>query len=74
MSPQCQTVLDHIKRAGSITGVEAETCHKIRHLPSRIFEIKKSLRKGGQTIVAETKHDVTGQRYVRYSLAGKGVK
>jgi len=67
LSPQCQTVLKHLTAAGSITGVEAESCHKIRHLPSRIFEMKRS----GYDIRSAVHHDCTGQRYVRYSLVTK---
>ncbi len=67
LSPQCAAVLNHIKKAGSITGVEAEQVHRIRHLPSRVFELKRA----GYNIKAETHKDVVGQRYVRYSLMGQ---
>ena len=65
MKPQAELVLNHIRSQGSITGVEAEAVHKVRHLPSRIFEIKKS----GIAVVTEFKLDATGQRYARYSEA-----
>lgn len=65
MTPQANTVLRHIRSQGSITGVEAEQVHLVRHLPSRIFEIKKS----GVSIKAERKMDLNGQRYARYSEA-----
>jgi hypothetical protein len=64
LSPQQYIVVHHLNATGSITGVEAESIHKIRHLPSRIFELKAK----GYPIAAHTHHDVTGQRYVRYSM------
>lgn len=57
-------VLNHLRRAGSITRVEAEALYRIRHLPTRIFNLKKS----GVDILSTTKKDVTGQRYTRYTL------
>lgn len=70
MSPQCTTVLNHLRKTGSITGVEAESVHRIRHLPSRIFELNRQRDEKGRRISIDptTQHDVTGQRYVRYFL------
>lgn len=64
MTPQATLVLKHLSAVSHITGVEAESVHRIRHLPSRIFEIKKA----GYSIATEFKRDVTGQRYASYSL------
>ena len=66
MTPQCTTVLNHLKSAGSITGVEAEAVHRVRHLPRRIADLKAA----GYAIVSATRRDATGQRYARYTLAG----
>ena len=63
---QEQTVLTHLKQTASITGIEASAIYKIRSLPRRIA----TLRAQGHNIVSITKHDVTGQRYVRYEYKG----
>ncbi len=55
-------VINHLQSTGSISGVEAETLFKIRHLPKRISNLKTR----GWVIVSEHKKDSTGQRYVRY--------
>ena len=64
LSPQASQVLDHLRNAGSITGVEAAAVLKVRHLPRRIAD----LREAGFSILSERKHDTQGQRYVRYWL------
>jgi hypothetical protein len=64
LSPQCDTVLRHLLRAGSITGVEAASVHRIRALPRRIADH----REAGYVVRREQRQDVTGQRYVRYFL------
>lgn len=66
MSPQTRIVLSHLERNGSISPVEAAAVHRIRHLPARIFE----LRRAGMNIASEPRKDATGQRYVRYRLEG----
>lgn len=65
---QCQAIIDHMKRTGSITMREALLDHGVQCLTKRIQE----LREGGWRIVSERKnHPVTGQRYTRYRLATK---
>lgn len=64
LTPQAALVLTHLQRKGTVTPVEAQAVHKVRHLPARIFE----LRRAGYRIVSHTLRDLTGQRYVRYGL------
>lgn len=65
LSPQAQTVLKHIQKAGSITLREAILDHSVQSLPRRI----KDLREAGFNIVGSWKmHPITGQRYMRYAL------
>lgn len=64
LSPQCKTVLLHLKQAGSITNVEANAVHRIRALPRRI----RDLREMGYRISDVMRKDTTGQRYKRYYL------
>lgn len=65
MTPQCQTVLEHLRKRGSISGVEAASVYRIRALPRRIAD----LRALGYQIESELRTDETGQRYARYHLA-----
>lgn len=69
MTPQARQVLDHLTHHGPLTGVEAETVYKIRHLPRRIAD----LRELGEPIESITKRDALGQRYVSYRLRAPGV-
>jgi len=62
-SPQALVVLRHLKNQGSITAVEASAVHRVRSLSRRITEIATHF-----CIEKDHKKDVTGQRYVRYSL------
>lgn len=64
---QKETVLNHLKRKGSLTSVEAEAVYRIRRLASRIDE----LRQDGHPIKSVFRKDPTGQRYVRYVLEQK---
>ena len=64
MSPQLQTVLNHLQNFGSLSTAEAGTVYKIRSLPTRITELKKL----GHNITVVIKKDATGQRYARYTL------
>lgn len=64
MTPQSTTILKHLQQAGHITPVEAATVYKARHLPSKIFEIKRA----GYDVVTTLKRDFVGQRYASYSL------
>lgn len=62
---QEQIVLEHMKKHGSISRYEALLVHRIAHLPTRIFDLKKA----GHEIISEWKiEEMTGKRYVRYSL------
>lgn len=63
-------VLDHLKRVGHITGLEAQGVHRIRSLSRRISELQKR----GHAIHKETCYDVNGQRYTRYTLAQSNLK
>jgi hypothetical protein len=64
MTPQSTTILKHLRAAGSITPVEAATVYKARHLPSKIFEIKRA----GYAVQTVMRKDLTGQRYAHYVL------
>ncbi len=64
MTPQTQLVLKHLCYAGSLTGAEAATVHRIRHLPRRIADLKE----WGIPVETTMKRDITGQRYASYSL------
>jgi hypothetical protein len=68
MISQNATILDHMKRTGSITMREAMLDYSIQSLTKRISE----LRKAGYKIETEHKHHpTTGQRYARYKLMSK---
>ena len=62
---QNNRIYDHLKKAGSISFLEAWTLYSVRSLPRRIAD----LREQGIEIISEQRKDLTGQRYVRYSLA-----
>lgn len=64
LSPQSQIVLTHLRAVGSISALEASAVHRVRSLSRRITEINDA----GYPVRKEFKRDVTGQRYVRYSL------
>lgn len=58
-------ILGHLRKVGSISGLEAVGMFKCRSLTRRICDLKAA----GHDIRSEWKEDSTGQRYVRYSLA-----
>lgn len=65
MKPQTQTILNHLKRAGSISLREALIDYSVQSLTKRIQE----LRNDGYKIESVHKvHPTTGQRYTRYVL------
>lgn len=64
MATQRELVRGHLTSTGSISSMEAWNIYKIRSLSSRISELKRA----GYMIRSEHKHDLTGQRYVRYHL------
>lgn len=66
LTPQAQTVLNHLLRAGTITFREAVMDHSVQSLPRRI----KDLREAGYTVTSKwKKHPITKQRYTEYRLA-----
>jgi predicted RecB family endonuclease len=66
LTPQALTVLKHMAKAGSITQREAIVDHSVQSLTKRISEITY----WGISVNKEArKHPITGQRYMRYSLA-----
>lgn len=62
---QNDKILSHLKKAGSISWVEANDLYRVRSLPRRIAD----LRERGHEIIGEWRSDQLGQRYTRYSLA-----
>jgi hypothetical protein len=70
MTPQVQTLLNHLRNHGSISQAEAGLLYRIRALPRRISDLKEL----GHKIVRQLKTDATGQRYARYSLIKTGAK
>lgn len=61
---QNQKILDHLKKVGSISWVEANDLYRVRSLTRRIAD----LRAAGFKIVSEWRRDLLGQKYTRYSL------
>ena len=62
---QNQTIMKHLKKAGSITVREAVVEYSIQSLTKRVQELRES----GKHIMSHVKyHPVTGQKYVRYTL------
>ena len=64
LSPQARKVLEHMQATGSISNVEANAVHRVRSVSRRITEIGAA----GFNVSKDFRRDVTGQRYVRYSL------
>lgn len=62
---QNQKILDHLRKKGSISFLEAWTLYAVRSLPRRI----KDLREQGYDIISDRRKDLNGQRYVRYNMA-----
>ena len=60
-------LIDHLKKVGDITALEAQSLYKVRSLSRRIVDIKKR----GYSILSVPKIDHAGQRYVRYVYRGK---
>lgn len=59
-------LLDHLKKVGDITALEAQALYKVRSLSRRIVDIKKR----GYNIASIPRVDHAGQRYVRYVYRG----
>ena len=66
LTPQANTILLHLRRAGSITQREAILDHSVQSLTRRITELNV---KGYPTVREDKNHPITGQRYAKYSLA-----
>jgi len=63
---QVELILDHLKKVGSISFVDAWDSYGVRSLPRRICDLKEM---GHKIVSIEKVHRMTGQRYVRYQLA-----
>ena len=63
LTPQAHTVLNHIRKTGSITQREALMDHSIQCLTKRIQELRDN---GYRVKTTVKKHPITGQRYARY--------
>lgn len=62
---QNEIILNHIRRAKSISQREALIDHGIQSLTKRISELRGM---GYNIKTVHKKHPITGQRYARYSL------
>lgn len=65
LTPQAQTVLNHLRMHDYLTSWQAEGVYRIRRLASRIDELAAA----GFEIAKEPMRDATGQRYTRYFLS-----
>ena len=61
---QCQIVLNHLKKRGSLTTLQAFRLYLISRLPDRV----RDCRAKGYTIFAEMVRLRSGKRVARYSL------
>jgi len=66
MRKQTTLLLDHLKRVGNISRIEADHLYRIASLPRRICDLEEM----GYVIGREFKRDATGRRYTRYYLIG----
>lgn len=64
MKTQRELLVDHLKKVGNISDLEARNIYMIRALPRRISDLEEL----GYVISRENKKDNTGRRYVRYHL------
>lgn len=65
LTPQAQTVLRHIRRAGSITQRQALMDHSVQSLTKAISIINAA---GHKTKTTFKRHPLTNQRYAEYTL------
>lgn len=65
---QTELVLDHMRRHGSITALDAMNHYGCMRLAARI----KDLRDDGFTILTDSVKSTTGAQYARYRLAELG--
>ncbi len=61
--PMRVLVLNHLRKHGNLSPIEASAMWACRDLPKRISELKKA----GHPITVEYKRDDMGQRYARYT-------
>lgn len=64
---QTDLLIDHFKRVGTVSGLEATALYKITSL-TKVISV---LRKLGFNITSEWKRDNTGKRYKRYFGSGR---
>lgn len=65
LSPQCELILNHLRKGHTITQRSALMDYGIMALPRRIADLKEM----GYRIESVMEHNkLTGQRYARYSL------
>lgn len=70
VSPQAATIHNHMRRAGSISALDAMVTHGITSatLARRICDLEDA----GIRVKREKKqHPITGRRYTRYVIAGR---
>ncbi|OIN07924.1 helix-turn-helix domain-containing protein [Oceanisphaera psychrotolerans] len=65
LSPQCEVILNHLRKGHTITQRSALMDFGVAALPRRIADLKEL----GYRIESVMEHNkLTGQRYARYSL------
>jgi hypothetical protein len=62
---QNETILQHLRKARSISQREALIDHGIQSLTKRISELREM---GYNIVTKHKKHPITGQRYARYVM------
>ncbi len=62
---QLQMITNHLETGKGLTGYEAMNLYRIASLSRRINDLEER----GMKIKRETKKDLTGRRYTRYSKA-----
>lgn len=68
LSPQCELILNHLKKGHSITQRSALMDFGVMALPRRIRDLKDL---GYPITSAMETNKLTGQRYARYSLEAR---
>lgn len=62
---QRDQIVEHLKKYGSISPLEARHVYGIERLASRVDELKKA----GHAIVTRVKKDARNKRYAEYAFA-----
>ena len=65
LTPQCQTILKHLRKGHTVTQRSALMDFGVMALPRRIADLKEA---GYKVHSVMEKNTLTGQRYARYSL------